>query len=195
MTGGRGGGGCKPSRSNKVTQETANFTPVNGEVFSRDKYESWRNGKLKMRWHEMIPTMRHLGYTVDKAMKSELREIDKKNARKFNCVEEQKGEEKDYFAEVMHGEKKYKDNEAEDHSHDEDDRVAVAAAANARLSRKKTDMKEKKSDKNSKKKKTRKRTPSPIVFSSSESESYSDESESSDTDSTHSSESTSDSEN
>ena len=82
----------------------------------------------------MIPTMRHLGYTVDKAMKSELREIDKKNARKFNCVEEWKREDKDYFAEVMqYEEKKNKDNEAEDHSHDEDDRVAVAAAANARL--------------------------------------------------------------
>ena len=48
MAGGRGGG-WRPSRSNKVTLETVNFTPVNGEVFSRDKYEGWRNGKLKKR--------------------------------------------------------------------------------------------------------------------------------------------------
>jgi hypothetical protein len=194
MAGGRGGGGKQP-RSNKVKQEAANFTPVNGEVFSRDKYEAWKNGKLKKRWHEMIPTMRHLGYTIDKEMKSELRDIDKKNARKFNCVEEWKKQDKDYFAEIMqYKEKKNKGNEAEDHSNDEDDRVAVAAAANVRLSRMKADMKEKNSNKNSKKKKTRKRSPSPIVSGSSESESYSDESESSDTDSTHSSESTSDSE-
>ena len=68
MAGGRGGGG-RLSRSNKVRNE-ANFAPVGGEVFSRGKYEAWRNGKEKKRWHEMIPTLRSLGYTVDKTMKS-----------------------------------------------------------------------------------------------------------------------------
>ena len=98
----------------------------------------------------MIPTLRNLGYTVDKATKSELREIDKKNARKFNCVEEWKREDKDYFAEVNQPEEKTnEESEAEDHDHDEDGRVVVVAEASARYSRyqrHKKDMKEKKSD-------------------------------------------------
>ena len=49
---GRGGGG-KLSQSNKTVMNEANFAPISGEIYPRSKYEAWKDGKDKWRWHSL----------------------------------------------------------------------------------------------------------------------------------------------